>query len=151
MNTQALLDRIPDHARPTWGPDLDDTVHRATVNGWTLDALAAEVNRGIGPNTGTGYVVNTLRRLASSNRSKTNEHATGTGPCQLGCDEGWTNSATRPGAVVPCPSCRPDTHRRVTERARLHAVGAPPWRIEQAMHDTPPGPVPHTWPMPTTS
>lgn len=134
MNTQDLLDKIKPHARPTWGPQLDETAALAERNGWTIDALAETVNRGIGPNTGTGYVVRTLERLASSKR-RTNETIDEyvTGPCQLGCDHGWTESTTKPGAAVPCRSCRPDTLRRL------------------AQHDPTTGAIrtPHTYPVTT--
>lgn len=66
MNSQELLDKIKEHARPSYGPALDDYVEQATNNGWTLDTLAAALNKGIGANTNAGYVVVTLKRLAST-------------------------------------------------------------------------------------
>jgi hypothetical protein len=66
MKSQDLLDKINAQARPTWGPALDDYIAQATAHGWTLDALAHELNKGIGPGTSPGYIVVTLKRLATS-------------------------------------------------------------------------------------
>ena len=66
MNSQDLLDKIKEHARPSYGPALDDYVEQATNNGWTLDTLAAALNKGIGAATNAGYVVVTLKRLATT-------------------------------------------------------------------------------------
>ena len=68
MNAPDLLDAIKEHARPTWSTRIDEICQTAETNGWTAEALAAAVNKGIGPQTGTGYVVVTLDKLASTSR-----------------------------------------------------------------------------------
>ena len=68
MNAPDLLDAIKEHARPTWSTRIDEICQTAETNGWTVEALAAAVNKGIGPQTGTGYVVVTLDKLASTSR-----------------------------------------------------------------------------------
>ena len=143
MNSHELLDQIRPHARPTYGPTLDDIVAEAAGNGWTTSTLAAEVNRGIGPNTGTGYVINTLKRLASSRRvNPTDASALVTGPCQQQCDHGWITTSS--SAVAPCPSCRPDTARRLALREEARARGAD--RDEQTrLMTTGTIPTPHTY------
>ena len=94
MNLTTVFAQLPEHARPTEGPELDDLAAQATTNGWTDDALARELRRGVGPNTGTGYIVTRLRKLATSARPSqpTTPTATPTGhhpcrehgdPCQL--------------------------------------------------------------------
>jgi len=86
MNLTTLLDHVPEHARPTESPELDGLTIQAERNGWTDDTLARELRRGIGPNTGTGYVVTRLRKLATSARPSqpTTPTATPTGhhPCR---------------------------------------------------------------------
>ncbi len=153
MNAQTFLSKIKPHARPAWGPEVDDLLGRAEQNGWRLDTLAEQVNAALGPQAGTGVAIARLRKLSSINQSidRSTEGSTATGPCTLGCDHGWFDSIDG-HSVVPCRSCRPDTYRRVVERARLQQVGAPQWRIEQAMiSEAATGPVPHTYPVGTAT
>ena len=155
MNAQNLLDKIKPHARPTWGARIDEIAATAERNGWTVETLANEVNKGIGANTGTGYVVNTLERLATS-KVKTNEtNELITGACQLGCDHGWFNveedGATR---ALPCRSCKPDTYRRLKLANEARRNGANRDQIYQLISQNTLR-VPHTYPItnqhPTTT
>jgi len=149
MNSEQLLDKIKPHARPTWSARLDDVLAQAERNGWTTDALASATNRGIGPDTGTGYVVRTLERLASSKNQdgRDDDDRMVTGPCQLECDHGWTDSIDG-RAAVPCPSCRPDTARRITDRETARDRGASLAELNR-LATTTPRRTPHTYPVGT--
>lgn len=143
MDANQLLPLITEHARPTWGPRVDEICQTATANHWTPQNLAAQVNRTIGPNTGTGYVIVTLEKLANKPQ-QTHTPTNITGPCQQGCDHGWTNSNTTPHATVPCPSCRPATHHRIAVREAARANGAGLDELARITLDTPREPIPHT-------
>jgi hypothetical protein len=143
MKTQDLLDQIKPHARPTWSARLDEMAATATRNGWTAQDLASVANKGIGTNTGTGYVVVTLERLAQMNKRQDDTPTNTTGPCTTPeCTNGWIDYAD---AVAPCPTCRPDTTRRLHLRTTAKTNGASLTAIHHAMTNQP-NPTPHTYP-----
>ena len=146
MQPQALLEQINETARPSYFAELDELAATAADNGWTASSLAAAVNNTLTPGSGAGWVVVQLRKLVHKNQNeKTNKQKLATaGPCTIGCDYGWLPSDKNAAAVVPCPSCRPDTYRRVNERELARSRGASADQLTALMLDT--QPMPKTYP-----
>lgn len=143
-HTTDVMKRLPQALRPNpFG--IDEEVMKLVTNGWTVDQIMTSVmaDRVTSP----GHVVTTIRGL--THQPHPGDYTTSThnetGPCPTRCDNGWTNSIDG-HSTVPCPTCRPDTHRRVTERAKAQARGASPTEIERIMIEgKSPNPVPHTY------
>lgn len=143
-HTTEVMKLLPAALRPN-PYNIEETIMNAVSAGWTTGDLVAAVMAD--KPREAGHTVAALRRVANT-PPPTLGHSTMSGPCQLGCDHGWFESASQPGAAVPCATCRPDTLRRVQERAQLKAQGAPLWQQAAAMQAGRPGP--RTYPTTTT-
>ena len=141
--TNDLMKALPAALRPN-PHAIDEHVMEAVTNGWTIHDLATAAYAN-DRNPTPAFVVTNIRSLAKYPPSQT-KHNNETGPCLNNCDHGWHNSVTQPGKVVPCPSCRPDTHRRATAREDARQRGASLTSMAQIVIDTASHtPVPHTY------
>ena len=122
--TTALMRRLRAELRPN-PRTIELPLMDALAQGWTMTQLAERLNTEQQPS----HVVTTLRRVAQQPApgvapAQPSSVRGSLGPCQLSCDHGWLPSLERDDAVVPCPSCRPDTARRNRDYWRARDRGA---------------------------
>jgi hypothetical protein len=118
--TNEVMKALPAGIRPNpW--NIDEHVMTAVENGWTpLELVATALSNKV---DNPGLFVHHLRRISLEPAPNKPTDTRATGPCQLGCAYGWFDKEDG-SSTSPCPSCRPDTHRRLTLREEARTRGA---------------------------
>ena len=141
--TNEVMRHLPAALRPN-PHNLDEHVMQLATDGWTatdiVDAVIADRPRE------PGHVVAQIRRLTNqpAPHQPTSNH-NNLGPCTTGCSYGWFDPPEG-NRTIPCPSCRPDTTRRLALREQARGRGAPTAHLGPTMTDNT-QPTPHTWPV----
>lgn len=136
--TTEVMKLLPAALRPN-PYNLAETAMKAAAKGWSARDLVAAIMAD--KPREAGHVIAAARRIADT-PAPHQPGMTETGPCQQACDRGWHNT-------MPCPTCRPDTYRRVQLRDQAKARGADHTQLAKIMSEAAPGPVPHTYPVGT--
>ena len=124
--TVEVMKHLPSALRPN-PYNLAEVAMKAASKGWGARDLVAAIMAD--KPREAGHVIAAARRIADT-PAPYQPGQNQTGPCQLDCDHGWHPSQDG-HSVVPCPSCRPDTYRRVCDPTAQPAQGPVPhtyWR-----------------------
>ena len=142
--TNEVMKQLPSALRPN-PYNIDDEILRLVDTGWQPHQIVEYVIRDGGRQP--SHVVTTIRsmvHLPAPTDATNNDHMN-LGPCTNGCDHGWFNPPDS-NRTIPCPSCRPDTTRRLALREQARGRGAPVHHLGPTMTDNT-QPTPHTWPV----
>ena len=142
--TNEVMKQLPSALRPN-PYNIDDEILRLVDTGWQPHQIVEYVVRDGGRQP--SHVVTTIRsmvHLPAPTDETSNDHMD-LGPCQLGCTYGWFDRPDNT-ATTPCPSCRPDTARRLALREAARARGVPVHQLGRYMTEGA-QPTPHTWPV----
>ena len=142
--TNEVMKQLPSALRPN-PYNIDDEILQLTDTGWQPHQIVEYVLRDGGRQP--SHIVTTIRsmvHLPVPNDPTTNDHMN-LGPCTNGCTQGWFDPPEG-DRTIPCPSCRPDTTRRLARREQARAQGTPTPHLATTMTDGA-QPTPHTWPV----
>jgi len=141
--TNEVMRQLPTHLRPK-PLNIDDPLEQLADKGWSPRDIV-QATLADNPKQ-PGHVVSFLRTLIHQPAPASPTHTYDLGPCQQDCDHGWINDTTT--TTTPCPTCRPNTHRRLTQRETARARGASHTTLAGIMTNDHRKlePVPHTTP-----